>query len=504
MNCALRGLLTLGLVCASFNALSAVDDSWDLLIRGGRVVDPESGLNAVRDVAIKDGRIAAIDIEIDLSSTGFESQVIDARGRVVAPGFIDLHAHGASAKSREYQIKDGVTTALELEWGYADVDAFLRSRRGKSQVNFGASVSHGHLRALALRDKTKGRELRELFRRAAAAPEPLIASGQLLTEADNYSTLDPRQQVAVAQELKHGLAQGGIGIGMAHAYYPGADRSEIYAVFKAAAKLDTLIFTHARGRGMDAVQEVLANAAATGAALHIVHVNSTALGEIEPVLDLIQGARERGVDVSTEAYPYTAGSTLIQSALFDGDWQSAYGISYDALQWQATGERLTQQSFDAYRQQGGVLIIHMMKDPWIDTVIARDWVMVASDGMPYNPGAHPRTAGTFARLLGRYVRERNILDLSTAIRKVTLLPAQRLEAIAPQMSKKGRLQVGMDADLVIFDPGTVVDRATFEAGPQFSEGFEYVFVGGTAVVADGQLVADTFPGQAIMGRAAGP
>jgi hypothetical protein len=264
--------------------------------------------------------------------------------------------------------------------------------------------------------------------------------------------------------------------------------------------LDVPIFTHVRGRGLSSVQEVIANAAATGASLHIVHVNSVSLGDINPVLRLIQGARARGVDVTAEAYPYTAGSTSIQSALFDGDWQSSYGISYDGLQWQATGERLNAETFLQYREQGGAVIIHMMQEEWIDQAIGNDWVIVASDGMPYAPRAHPRTAGTFSRVLGRYVREKGVIDLQTAIRKMTLLPARRLENIVPSMARKGRLQVGADADIVVFDAENIIDTATFESGPSFSEGVKFVFVNGVAVVMDGEAVPDVFPGNPIHSR----
>jgi cytosine/adenosine deaminase-related metal-dependent hydrolase len=496
-------ILLLGL---TIQVLPAAGADWDLLIRGARVIDPESGLNAIRDVAVNGGRIVAIADDLATNSGGADGdgaeRVIDGTGQVLAPGFIDLHAHGASDRARDYQVRDGVTTALELEWGYPTVGAFLESRSGRSRVNFGASVSHGALRALALGAGEQREELRRRMAEAAQQPEPLLPL-QGLTSDSFYAPLDSARRNQVAAEIRRGIREGGLGIGMAHAYYPGADRSEILEVFETAAALQIPIYTHARGLGLDAVQEVLANAAATGAALHIVHINSTTLGEIEPALRLIRSARLRGVDVTTEAYPYTAASTLIQSSLFDGDWQSAYGISYDGLQWQATGERLTEQSFNEYRRQGGVLIIHMMRDGWIDQALDNDWVMVASDGMPYDPGAHPRTAGTFARVLGHYVRERGLIDLPTAIGKMTLLPARRLESIAPQMANKGRVQVGMDADLVLFDPQRVIDTATFESGPSFSEGIEYVFVGGIAVVDDGALVPGAFPGQAIRGQLPG-
>jgi len=430
---------------------------------------------------------------------GLDGQVvsIDAQGLVVAPGFIDLHVHGQSDQAHEYQVRDGVTTALELEWGYPEVGSFLESLRGRSRVNYGASASHGALRALALVEREADREfLRGRLGAAVRNEEPLRAI-QAIVGDTFYAELPSAKGQLVRDELQRAFDEGAIGIGLPHAYYPGASSAEIYELFGTAYELDVPIFTHVRGRGLSSVQEVIANAAGTGASLHIVHVNSVSLGDINPVLRLIQGARARGVDVTAEAYPYTAGSTSIQSALFDGDWQSSYGISYDGLQWQETGERLNAETFQQYREQGGTLIIHMMQEEWVDQAIGNDWVIVASDGMPYAPGAHPRTAGTFSRVLGRYVRERGILDLETAIRKMTLLPARRLEKQVPAMTRKGRLQVGADADIVVFDADTIIDTATFESGPSFSEGVRYVFVDGVAVVMDGEAVADVFPGKPI-------
>jgi N-acyl-D-aspartate/D-glutamate deacylase len=492
--------LALGLIGVLLPGAPAVAATHaDVVIHGARVIDPESGLDGVRDVAIAGGRVAAIEHSLE---AGAAALLIDGTGLVLAPGFIDLHVHGHSRAAHEYQTRDGVTTALELEWGYPEVGAFLESRRGRARVNYGASVSHGAVRALTrLGDETERAALRERLAAAVTAEEPLAAVMPLL--ADSFAqSLDDQQRDRVAAELERGFAQGGIGIGMAHAYYPGADRAEIFSVFEFAASARVPIFSHLRGRGLEAVQEVVANVAATGASLHIVHVNSTALDEYEAVLKLLRGARQRGLDVTTEAYPYTAGSTGIESALFDGDWQASFGISYDALQWQETGERLTAETFTRYREQGGVVIIHMMQESWIDAILANDWVMIASDGMPYSPGAHPRTAGTFSRVLGRYVRERTLLELPAAIRRMTLMPAQRLEAVAPQMARKGRVRVGADADLVLFDPDTVIDTATFESGPRFSRGIRYVFVNGVAVVADGETVADAYPGQPIVGGAA--
>ena len=207
-----------------------------------------------------------------------------------------------------------------------------------------------------------------------------------------------------------------------------------------------------------------------------------------------------GVDVTTEVYPYTAASTSLESAIFDEGWQERLQISYGDLQWQDTGERLTEETFRSYREEGGVVIIHMMRPEWIEMGLQASHVMVASDGMPYAPGAHPRGAGTFARFLGRYVRDEGALSLMDGLRKVTLMPAQRLETTSPQMKRKGRIQIGSDADITIFDPARIIDTATFEDDLSYSIGVEFVMVNGTLVVRDGENVEGVRPGLPIVGR----
>jgi dihydroorotase len=302
------------------------------------------------------------------------------------------------------------------------------------------------------------------------------------------------------QNIKNSLADGGIGIGVPIGYLPHTNPAEMYRVFKLAGELNALVFTHVRQPDINAIQEVIADAMLTRAPLHIVHINSMALGGIDMALDMVQAAQKNNFDITTELYSYTAASTRLQSAMFDDGWQQRLGISYQDLQWVATGERLTKETFDKYRKEGGIVIIHMMKPEWISTGIAAPGVIIASDGMPYAPLAHPRTAGTFSRVLGKYVRDEKLLNLKTAIEKMTLLPAKRLEGIAPMMRFKGRLQVGADADITIFNAATVTDKATFEKGLAFSEGIEHVLVNGVFVLKNGKTVSNTFPGQPIVGK----
>ena len=458
----------------------------DLVIAGGRVMDPESGLDAVRHIGVRDGKVAAIS---ERPLTG--KIVLQAAGRVVAPGFIDLHSHGQTNQANEYQAHDGVTTALELEVGVPAVGEFLKSRANNSILNFGATSSHGAMRAMSLRE----------FASEVASWQNSTLRWNEIGYKGRYKPLThPEEYTTLAARMERGLREGGLGLGVAHQYYPAASREEIFRVFQMAQRWKVPIFTHVRSMNVDAMQEVIADAAATGASLHIVHVNSMSLGALPLVLDLIESARKRGLDITTEAYPYTAASTFLESTMFDDGWQERLGISYGDLQWVATGERLTPETFAEYRKQGGAVIMHLMKPEWIQRAMASPFVMVASDGMPYAPGAHPRGAGTFTRVLGLYAREEKVLTLMQALAKMTIMPARRLESIAPQMKNKGRLRVGADADITVFDPERVRDTATFEKGLSFSAGIDHVVVNGVPVVRDGKTVPNTFPGKAVLGN----
>jgi dihydroorotase len=187
----------------------------------------------------------------------------------------------------------------------------------------------------------------------------------------------------------------------------------------------------------------------------------------------------------------------LESAIFDPGWQDRQGITFKDIQWTKTGERLTAESFEKYRREGGTVVIFSIPEEATRTAVADPTVMIASDGMPLSGAKiHPRGQATFSRVLGHYVREEKALELMTALRKMTLMPAQRLEKRSPMFKDKGRIRVEADADITVFDKDRIIDKATYEEPLRYSEGIEFVLVNGVAVVKDGQLVDGVFPGRA--------
>src|SRR5688572_8901218 len=451
-----------------FVALAAVQaQPYDLVIANGRVMDPASGTDAIRHIGLRAGKIAAV------SAARLQGRnVLDVKGLAVAPGFIDLHSHGQTPENYRLKARDGVTTALEMEVGVSPVREWYAQREGHALINFGASAGHIPARMAVLRD-----------------------SGTFLPRDKGMGPASAEQRTQVIDLLRRGLEEGALGIGMGIAYVTEATRAEIFDVFRFVAQQKTVVYVHTRSSGpvepgaVDSIQEVLADAAGSGASLHIVHLASTALRETDVCLEMIAGAKRRGLDITTEAYPYTAGMTDLSSAIFAEGWEKRMGgISFGDLQWALTGERLTAESFARYRKQGGMVAIHSIPEDVVRTAMSSPLVMVASDGIMQEGKGHPRAAGTYARVLGRYVREQKAMTLMDALRKITVMPADRLG-----LKSKGRLALGADADITVFDPARVIDRATFDKPAQYSEGIPYVVVNGVVVVKDGELNESTLP-----------
>lgn len=459
-------------------AADAQRATFDIVLHGGRVIDAESHLDAVRDIGIRGGKVAAI------SATALQGRtVLDVRGLVVSPGFIDLHAHGQDDENYRVFALDGVTTALELEAGTSDVPAFYAARDGKALINYGAAASHIKARMAVMHDGGV----------AAGTLLPLDSAGHIVASME--------QIAAMRRLIDTGLDAGGLGVGMGLQYTPAATKYEVLEAFRSAARRHAPVFVHTRswgetdpGSSVESYMEVIAASAISGAPVHIVHLNSTSLAATPRTLAMIADARSHGLDVTAEAYPYIAGMTELASPLLDR-YANGPDSLFGTLMLARTGERLTRATFTANRKPGEVVILFVNTPEMEALAITSPLTAIASDGRITKGVGHPRAAGTFARVLGYYVRETHQLSLPDALAKMTLMPARRLERLAPVFRNKGRLKVGADADISVFDAATVRDRSTYQQPALSSTGFRHVLVNGVLVVRDGAIVDGTFPGR---------
>jgi N-acyl-D-aspartate/D-glutamate deacylase len=483
----------------------------ELVISGGRVIDPLSMSDARADVAVTSGRIADIGLDLDAPAT------LDATGLVVAPGFIDVHSHVHSIAGQRLQAHDGVTTALDLEAGSSPVSkAYADAAREGRPLNYGFSASWAALRIQTL----------------AGIPADGTIHG-LLHNIGNPRWQRPataREQARLIDLLETELTDGALGVGVLLGYAPDVDPDEYLAVAGTAARAGRPVFTHARELveadphvPIDGPTEIVRAATETGAHMHYCHINSTSRRHIERVLALVDRCRREGGQVTTEAYPYGAGSTAIGATFLDPELLPRWGLTPSSIIYLPTGERVA----DAARLRelraldpGGLAVIELLteSDPddrallaasmlHEDTMIASDAMPVMRAGKPLDddriwplPGGsvtHPRTAGTFARTLRTYVRDNATLDLVETIRRSATLPALLLEPISPDMRRKGRLQIGADADIVVFDPAAVSDQATYQDSCRTSTGFRHVLVRGVPLIKDGQLDLQAMPGRPV-------
>ena len=461
--------LTLGVAFGLAALLHA--QSFDLVIAGGRVIDPESGLDGIRNLGISGRSIAAISAE-PLAGRA----TINATGLVVSPGFIDLHAHGQTPETYRFQARDGVTTALELEVGAGDIERWYAERKPGRLINYGVSIGHIPVRMAVMHD-----------------PGTFLATG-----AGAHKAASADEIKEIVRRIEDGLSKGAVSIGAGFPYTPAATQDELLEVFRVSGRTRAPVHVHIR-RGVNGLQEALKLAAETKAPLHVVHINSAGTTATPEMLDMIAKARAQGLDVTTEAYPYTAGMTEIQSANLD-EYEDATEDRVAQLEWPRTGERLTRATFQKYRKTGGPVVIHTNTEDMVNVAVKSSLTMIASDAYWESGTGHPRTSGTYSKVLGRYVRERGSLTLMDAIRKMTLMPAMRLQDRVTAMRTKGRLRVGADADIAIFDAAQIIDRSTYREPGLPPAGMRHVIVNGVPVVANGQVVEGIAPGQAVRAR----
>ena len=468
----LKYLILLTVIGVLLNLVSCQTPAGDIAIINGRVMDPETGLDAVKNILIENDKIISItsgDVSAD--------HIIDAKGLVVAPGFVDILAHiRPDHEPQKFKIKDGITSVVHMHGGTVDIDGWYDSRKEAGMlVNYGLAVGHTSLRN---------------------------AAGQ----TDRYAAATPEQLEVMKKIAREAFDAGALGMGFGINYVPGSPYTEIYEMFKICAEYGVPAHVHTRHKGsvfpgdvVLSVMEVIACAAATGASAQVIHLASSAIGSMDYALRMIEGAYNNGVDVMADIHVYQFNRTTIQSAIYDEGWEETHGgVTVDSVFIPAIGRRLeSYEEFEYWRERGGSVSVYHMPYEEIVMSLQHPLVMVTSDGITTSELSHPRGAGTFSKVLGRFVREREVISLMEAIEKMSLMPSQRLENADPNMKLRGRLQEGCIADITIFNPETIIDHATILDGAQYSEGVEYVIVSGTVVLSEGELVEGPTPGLPI-------
>jgi N-acyl-D-amino-acid deacylase len=503
---------------------------YDLLLKNGRIVDGTGGAWYRGDVAIKGDTIAAIAHAID----GPAVRVIDAGGNVISPGFIDIHTHARrgifEAPTAANYVRQGVTTVIEGPDGSSPLPLapFLEKLAAlQKSPNIGSFVGQGSIRS------------------------SVIGNGDRRATSDEIA----KMQTLVEQAMR----EGAFGLSTGLFYVPGTftPTEEVVALAKVAGRFGGLHKSHQRddaSKVRESVKETIRIGEEGGLPTQVTHhkvIGKANWGASVDTLRLIDEARARGVDVTIDQYPYTASSTSVSAALLPA-WalEGSREAQMARLKDPATRARIKAGSVamirdergggdpanvqfancsfdpalagrtlaDATRQrglpvtienaaettlwiveQGGCQgIFHAMSDDDVQRIMRHPATMIASDGeVPIfgraNP--HPRSYGTFARVLGVYVREKHTIALEEAIRKMTSFPAARL-----RLTDRGILRPGMKADVAIFDPGKVRDTATFANPHQYAEGFTHVIVNGAVVYEKGEMTAAR-PGRVLFGPA---
>ena len=495
LDTSVTAIILCGLLFSSLaHAKTYSSELYDTVIIGGRVMDPETLTDRIANVGIRKGQIARI---TDDAIKG--KSIIDASGLVVAPGFIDIHSHTPTRLGEHLSVLDGITTQLDLEAGAYPPTSYGYQYRGGAQLHYGSSVGHFAIRGLVMEGSSQSYFFDE--------------TGFITLGGDMWrKQASPAQVEEMRKHLRNGLELGGLGIGVLLDYMTEAvSESELSMIFATAAEYDKPVYVHVR-RGMPGdptgLDEVIALAEAHGVATMICHITHSAMGGIDEWLAKIDAANTRGARITTETLSYLAGGTSIAADVFvNRDWRAIFDIDYEDVQWVPTGEWLDEERFLRYQRDYPTSSInhHYVKEEWLLKALAWPGMMVSTDALPafdIEVKTNPNIAGTYAHFLGRYVRELEVMPLIEGLRRITLLPAQWLALASEDFSRKGRIQVGADADIVIFDADEIAPRAEYGDPYKTSLGIHHVLVGGRPVVTNGEQVEGRYPGKHLLAPAA--
>ena len=447
-----------------------------ILIKNGLVIDPANQVQAKLNILLEDGKIAAVTTE-----TLEADHVIDAAGKIVSPGFIDIHMH-----------EDPVTEDGTI---YCDEEKAIfpcMLRMGVTTVVAGQCGENRFHPADYL----------DLVDRDGAAVNVAILAGHAwfrehVGHMDKYSHVTKEELDRMTEEMQKAVDRGCFGVSYGIRYVPGIDEAELKTTAAVCKKDKKMIAAHIRsdaGEVFDAAKEFLDIAKALELSVELSHIGSMAgFGQMTQFLRMVDEYKLNGVDVACDCYPYYAFSTSIGSTTYDDGWLDRYQCGYDVVEMcegKYKGQRLTKETYDEVRRETPEheTICYVMKDQDVDLAFHHPNVMLASDGIFSSGQGHPRAAGAFPRLLAEFVRPGK-LPLYEAIRKMTAMPAEKAG-----LTRKGHLSVGADADIVIFDPKTVQDNATFENPILPPSGIDYVIIGGEIAAKDGKIL------QAKLGR----
>jgi N-acyl-D-amino-acid deacylase len=483
-------------------ATAAGAQDYELVIKNGRVIDPETMLDEKLNVGVRDGRIAKITAE-DIKG----AETIDATGHVVAPGFIDLHFHALDGLSLKMAARDGVTTGMDLEIGAINVNAWYDAKKGAWPLNYGTGISQEGARLQVHDPEVKIKGWYDAPTILGSLRAQACADG---TCGWQDSSSDLQTLNKVLEIIDEGLRQGGLSIPSTVGYMPGLTTYEMFKTQELGAKYGRYLGAHVRfhantsnPEGPLGFSEILANAMALDAPVSLLHNNAYGWWENE---EKLQAARAQGHNVWSEYYPYSAASTSISAAFFEPDKIKLVvgDRPYEEVMYDPIADKfLTQEEYEKTKKEDPSRLVFAFdpnREEWMPYFLRMPHMIVASDAIYSGKGVdswdmpdskyqgHPRTAGTRGKVL-RLAREQGV-PLMFTIAQMAYWPAKHLgDTGLKSMQERGRLQEGMVADITIFDPETVTDKATYKAGEQGlpTSGIPYVIVNGQQVVKDSKF-----------------